>query len=125
MKDIDKLIDETLSKEDEALLRHYGSEPGFFKQAFALFRGDLGWVMWLVVLVQLALLVVALFALWETFTADEVMSALRWGIGAVVLVQISALLRSFMGMQFEANRVLREIKRLELRLVRLEGPEPH
>lgn len=41
----------------------------------------------------------------------------------MILVQLSTLLRGFMGMQFEANRVLREVKRLELRLVRMEGKE--
>lgn len=120
MKDIDELIGETLSKEDEALLKRYGAEPGYLSQALGLFRGDLGWVMWMVGIVQLLLFLAALFALWKTFTLGELIDALRWGVGAVVLVQLSVLLRSFMGMQFEANRVLREIKRLELRIVRLE-----
>jgi hypothetical protein len=35
-------------------------------------------------------------------------------------VQLSVLLRSFMGMHFEANRVLRGIQRVDLRLARLE-----
>ena len=125
MNRIDELINETLTKEDEALLASFGKEPSYFHQAMALFSGKLGWAMWLVGIVQLLLFVAAMYALYKAFIGDELMSVLRWGIGAVVLVQLSALLRSFMGMQFEANRVLREIKRLELRLVRLEEGRGH
>lgn len=123
MNKLDDLINEALSAEDEALLERYGREPGYFGQALALFRGRLGWVMWFVGIVQLLLFVAALYALYQMFAAGELMSALRWGIGAVVLVQVSTLLRSFMGMHFEANRLLRELKRVELRLVRMEGAD--
>lgn len=118
---LDDLINEALSREDEELLNRFAGEPGYFRQAFALFRGRLGWVMWLVGIVQLLLFIGAIYAIVQMFGAGDLMTALRWGIGAVVLVQLSTLLRSFMGMHFEANRMLREIKRLELRLVRLEG----
>lgn len=121
MSNIDDMIDEALSAEDREFLERYAGEPGYLKQAFGLFRGKLGWVMWFVGIVQLLLFVAALYCLWHVFTGDELLSALRWGVGAVILVQLSTLLRGFMGMQFEANRVLREVKRLELRLVRMEG----
>lgn len=118
---LDDLINEALSKEDEELLNQFAGEPGYFRQVFALFRGRLGWIMWLVGIVQLLLFLGAIYTIYHMFVSAELMTALRWGIGTVVLVQMSTLLRSFMGMHFEANRLLREIKRLELRLVRLEG----
>jgi hypothetical protein len=123
MSKIDDMIEETLSEEERALLEHYASEPGWVRQALGLFQGRLGWVMRFVFLVQILLFLAALYCLWELLTVKELMSGLRWGVGAVVLVQLSTLLRSFMGMQLEANRVLREIKRLELRLVRMESSE--
>lgn len=121
MSKIDDMIEEALSEEEGMLLEHYSGEPGYIRQALGLFRGKLGWVMWLVGIVQVLLFLAALYALWHVFTAAELMNALRWGVGAIVLVQLSTLLRGFMGMQFEANRVLREVKRLELRLVRMEN----
>ncbi|MEX0899507.1 MAG: DUF6768 family protein [Gammaproteobacteria bacterium] len=119
MKKIDDLITESLSDEDQVLMEQYGAETSYFNQAFALFRGRLGWVMWLVGVVQLLLFAGAAFAFWRLFVATELLIALRWGVGTVVLVQMSILLRSFMGMHFEANRVIREIKRVDLRIVRL------
>ena len=123
MKDIDELINETLSKEDEELLADYGHEPGYFRQAMALFRGKLGWVMWLVGIIQLLFFGAALYALYQVFVGTDLMSTLRWGIGTIVLVQLSTFLRGFMGMHFETNRALREIKRLELRMIRMESTE--
>lgn len=122
MSKIDDLIEESLSERDEALLAELDNEPGYFRQAFGLFRGTLGWVMWFVMIVQLLLFAAAMVALWVAFTAPETLTAVRWGVVAVILVQISIFLRSFMGAQFEANRVLREVKRLELRLAQRDAP---
>jgi hypothetical protein len=121
MSKIDDLINDTLSQEDERLLAEYGSEPGYFKQAFGLFRGPLSWVMWLVMICNVLIGVFAIWAVWQAMTAEVVLDAVRWGIGAVIAVQLVTFLRGFMGDHFEANRVLREIKRVELRLVRMES----
>jgi len=120
MTDIDERIERALSAEDEELLRRYGDEPGYIRQAFDLFRGRLGWVMWFVYIVQLLMFLAATYALYRLFTVAEIMTALQWGVGAVVLVQLTTFLRGLMGAQFEANRVLRSVSRLELRLIRLE-----
>lgn len=121
MSKIDELINETLSEEDERLLAEYGSEPGYFRQAFGLFRGPLSWVMWLVMICNVLIGAFAIWAVWQVMIAEATIAALRWGIAAVIAVQLVTFLRGFMGDHFEANRVLREIKRLELRLVRMES----
>jgi len=121
MRNIDERIEAALSAEDEALLEHYGDEPGYIRQALGLFRGRLGWVMWFIYITQALLFLAAVYAFYRLSTVGELMPALQWGVGAVILVQLTTFLRGFMGMHFEGNRLLREIKRLELRLVRLEG----
>lgn len=121
MPDIDERIEAALSAEDEALLERYGTEPGYIRQALGLFRGPLGWVMGFVYIVQAVLFLGGVFALYKLLTAVELLAGLQWGIGAVLLVQLSTFLRGFIGAQFEANRILRAVKRLELRLVRLES----
>lgn len=117
MNKIDDLIEEALSSEDQALLERFSKEPGYFRQAFNLFRGKLGWVMWLVGVVQLLFFIAALFTFWQMLQVDSTIAAVRWGIGTVVFVQMMTFLRGFMGMHFEANRVLREVQRLELRML--------
>ncbi len=118
MNKIDDLINQTLTEEDEKLLADFSNEPGYFSQAFALFTGRLGWVMWLVGIIQLVFFVFAVYALVQVFSNTDLLLALRWGVVAVILIQLSVFLRGFMGVHFEANRVMREVKRVELRLVR-------
>jgi len=121
--DIDERIEAALSAEDEALLEQYGDEPGYIRQALGLFRGRLGWVMGFVYITQILLFLAALYGVYRVLTVGELMPALQWGVGAVLLVQLTTMLRGFLGTHFEANRLLREIKRLELRLLRLEQAE--
>ncbi|RFF29810.1 DUF6768 family protein [Wenzhouxiangella sediminis] len=125
MSKIDDLIQESLSERDEALMAELNREPGYFKQAFGLFRGKLGWVMWVVMSGQLIVFVAAVFTLWSLFHAQDPVEAIQSGVIAVILVQIMTFLRGFMGDHFEANRVLREIARLELRLIsQRDEPSP-
>ena len=116
MSNIDELIQESLKEDDEALLQAGVPEPGYFAQAMALFRGQLGWVMWLVGVIQLLFFLGAVYSFVQLFGQAEILPALRWAVVTVVLVQLSTFLRGFMGSHFEANRVIRQVARLELRL---------
>ena len=44
MQDIDRMIEEALDGEEQALFRETAREPGFFEQAFGLLWGPNGWV---------------------------------------------------------------------------------
>lgn len=120
-RDIDEMIEETLSAEEQDLLERYGREPGYIRQAFGLFTGTLGWVMWLSYIGGLLAFAACFYALWQLFVTEETLVGLRWGVAAVLFFQLTVVLKGFMGSQLQSNRVLREIKRLELRLLRLEG----
>lgn len=121
MRDIDELIDQALSEEERALLARNEPEPGFVSQVLAMGRGRLGWVMWVSYVSSGVTFFAGVYALWQVFASADALAAVRWGVGALVLLQMTMLTKTYMGSHLEANRVLREIKRLELRLVRLEG----
>lgn len=120
MNDTDDLITRALSAEDRALLARH-AEPGYFSQATGLFRGPLGWVIWLSYLSGLAAFAGFVFALWRCWMAPAALPAVQWGVLAVVLFQVTMLVKSFLGSHLEANRLLRELKRIELRLALLPG----
>ena len=120
-RDIDEMIEETLSAEERDLLERYGREPGYVREAFGLLTGPLGWVMWLSYTGALLAFAACIHALWQLFVTEEVLVALRWGVAAVLFLQLTVILKGFMGSQLQSNRVLREVKRLELRLLHLEG----
>ncbi|TDR47363.1 hypothetical protein DFR29_10222 [Tahibacter aquaticus] len=115
MSKFDDLIGQALTEEDRALLASH-AEPGYLSQAMGLFRGPMSWVMWLVNVANGVSFLVGVYALWQMVNATDALLAVKWGIGALFLFQITTLCKTFMGNRMEANRMLREIKRVELQL---------
>ncbi len=114
MQDIDRMIEEALDGEEQALFRETATEPGFFNQAFGLFGGRNGWVNGVMVAVQAALFVGGLWAWWRFFEAETPLSALHWGLPAAVLVLMALIIKLGMMPELQANRLMRELKRIQL-----------
>jgi hypothetical protein len=116
MRDLDRMIDEALGDEERELLKRIGEEPGFFGQAFGLFRGPGGWVNVVVMVAQGVLFLAGAYAAWRFFEAVEPVTQLRWGLPSAVLLILSAILKMSLVPRMEGNHVVRELKRLELQL---------
>ncbi|MFN3670042.1 MAG: DUF6768 family protein [Brevundimonas sp.] len=114
MQDIDRMIEEALDGEDKALFRETAIEPGFFEQAFGLLGGRNGWVNILMMVIQAALFVGGLWAGWRFYQAETVLSALHWGLPAAVLLLMALIIKLGMMPEMQANRLMRELKRLQL-----------
>lgn len=121
MNKFDELIDQALSAEDRALLARHG-EASYLSQALGMFQGPWTWVMWLVNLVGGVAFIVAVYALWQVYAATDMLVAVKWGVGGLALLQLTVMGKSFMATHLEANRVLREVKRIELQLSLLRAP---
>lgn len=115
MSKIDDLIGKALTEEDRALLAQH-AEPGYLSQAFGMFRGPLAWTLWVTYVAGAVAFLGGIYALWQMAGAMEALAAIKWGVGAIFLFQISVLAKTFMGSHMEANRMLREVKRLELQV---------
>jgi hypothetical protein len=116
MRDLDELVEAELSREERELLSRIGDEPGFFGQAMGLFGGRLGWVNALMMLAQAALFVAGAYAAWRFFGAGDPVAQLRWGLPASVLLVASLMIKMAMWPEIHANRLMRELKRIELQL---------
>ena len=121
MNKIDDLIERALTEEDRALLASH-AEPGYLAQAFGLFRGPLAWVMWFVNIASGVAFVGGAYAAWRMFGTSDVLVAFKWGIAALFLFQVTTLCKTFMGNRMEVNRLLRELKRVELQVSLLREP---
>lgn len=126
MDKTDDLIRRALAAEDRQLLAHH-AEPGYVNQALGLFRGALGWVTWVTYLTGMLAFLGFGFAAWRCGSASEPLAAVQWGVTAIVLFQLSAMTKTYLGSRLEANRLLREIKRVELQvaLLRRDASAPH
>jgi hypothetical protein len=111
----DQLISQALSAEDQQLLARH-SEPGYIAQALGMFRGPWTWVMGLVYVVATAAFIGAVYALTRMYAAVDALDAVRYGVLGLFLFQFTVLGKQFMGSHLESNRMMRELKRLELQI---------
>ena len=113
MSKLDDLILEALSAQEQDILKDT-EELGWFALGTNLFKGKLGWVSWVVMITQTCLFLIGAYAAWQFFQATETIAALQWGFSAVVLLLAAMMLKMSMMPQIQADRVLRELKRVEL-----------
>jgi len=123
MRDLDAMIDEALAAEERDLLRAIGEEPGYLAQATSMFGGRTGWVNVVVMVTQTIAFLIAVWAAVRFFAATDVLDALHWGLPAATLMVMALVLKTSLRPVMEANRVIREVKRLELQLARMGRQE--
>lgn len=113
MSKLDDLIAEAMSAEEREILRET-EELGWFELGAKQFTGKLGWVSVVLMAVQTVLFVAAIWCAVGFFGATDVLSALHWGLPAAVLMILATILKTSLMPQIQADRVLRELKRVEL-----------
>lgn len=116
MRKIDDILNDALTAEERAVLDRLGPEPGLAGAARGLFTGGLGWVNAVLMIVQGAAFVAGAYAAWQFFEARDAVTQLRWGLPAMTLLLLSAMLKSMVWPAVHADRVIRELKRLEVQL---------
>lgn len=113
---IDELIREALEGEDREIIRET-EELGYFALGLSLFRGKLGWVTWVLMTVQTVMFIIGVWCAVRFFQAQDVLGAVKWGISGTVLWLMATQLKLSLVPQMQADRILRELKRVELMLV--------
>ncbi len=122
MDDLDRKIEEALNAEDRALLGSF-EEQGLFGQVFGIYSGKLGALALFATLLTLVLFGGAVYCGWKFFEATVAIDAARWGAGGIMLMVMVGFLKIWFWMRMESNRILREVKRLELQLARRQGTQ--
>lgn len=120
MEDIDKLIKETLTKE-EAKFYEELDEQNVFQMLGGLFQGKNKWMMFLMNIMTLIFFALFVYCIIMFFNADITKELLKWGIGSLMFLIGVSMLKLFAWMQMDKNALLRELKRLELQLMSLSG----
>ena len=114
-EEIDKLIEESLSKED-AQFYHDLDEQGMFKQWGGLYHGKLGkWA----ILVTTFQIIITLFAFWfgyKFFTVEDSILMAKYGVGLLIGVIMNGLLKQWHWMQMDKNSIMLEMKRMEFQI---------
>ena len=113
MTKLDDLIEEALSVEDRDIL-DATAEQGWFELGLSQFSGRLGWVTWLIMVLQVTMFLIGFWCAYQFYNSTEMLSALKWGISGAVMMLMGIILKMSLVPQMHADRILRELKRLEL-----------
>jgi hypothetical protein len=120
MDELDRKIAEALSAEDRELLGRFGDQ-GMFAQWFGVYQGPFRWMATGATVMTFLLVIAAVYCGWRLFGTTAVIDAVRWGTGVVVLIVAVGFLKIWFWLRMESNRVLREVKRIELQIARANG----
>jgi hypothetical protein len=116
--DLDELIRETLHQDESEMLRRL-EEPSLRTMVGDVFSGRLGWLMILTGFFILALFLLSVWAGIRFFRATEVVEMIRWGALMFLFWMATGFIKIFHWMEMERFAIVREVKRVELRLVQL------
>ena len=117
MSKLDRMIEEALDAEDRALFAELG-ERGMFGQIGELFSGKFGPWNIMTAIMQVIMFAGALYAGRQFIAVDDLSAMIRWGALAALLVAAMSAIKLMQWQQVQANRVIREVKRVELQFVR-------
>ena len=120
MEDIDKLIKETLSKE-EAKFYEDLEEQNILQMLTGLFHGKNKWLMYVMNFMTLIFFALFMYCMVMFFGTDQTNELIKWGIGGLMFLMVLSMLKLFAWLQMDKNALLRELKRLELQLLSLSG----
>jgi hypothetical protein len=119
MNKLDKMIAEALSEEDREIMAQT-SQRGVFAELFGQLSGHNAWIKWVSYLYIAVFVGLFIWAAWNFFAATDVLVALKWGVGAVVAVMFVAVLKLYLFTEIQTDRIIRELKRVELMLAARE-----
>ena len=121
MNDFEKTLRQSLSADDEAFLRDLEDGRGLFTQLGATFQGPMRFwslFVWVFVIGASGL---GFYCIWQMFSAPDTRSLILWTAGAWAAWTVQISLKQWVFQRMATLTLLREIKKLELRLSRLEG----
>ena len=116
----ERVILPTQDAEDRVLMDRFG-EQGIFAQVGGLFQGKLAWLAAVTFIVATIMVAIGIYAAWKFATVDDMTAMVRWGGLAWAGLTVQMMIKLWSWMRMESNRVIREVKRLELQIARLQA----
>ena len=117
---IDEQIKQALSEEVNQLKsKNDQIDANPFKQMKAGFNGKMSWMYMLVIFITSLFFVGMLYCGYQFYHAEDVKALLGWSIGIIVLALFTQISKMWYWTELGHNRVIREVKLLELQVAQL------
>ncbi len=119
MTGFDERLKGALDADDEAFLRRLDEERGLFAQIGDTMAGPLGGWAKLVAFASVLFAVVLAVAVWQMFVAGTERALILWTAAALAAFIAQGMLKQWFFERMNVLALLREMKRLELRIARI------
>ncbi len=119
-EEIDKLIKETLSKEEAKFYDDLG-EQNLLEMVGGLFTGKLKWILILMNIVHVLGFIAFVYCAIQFSSEQETNALIRWGGLSALFLVMTVMLKLFSWLQIDKNTLLRAIKRLEIQVSALSN----
>lgn len=120
MTDTDRRIRDALSADDEAFLDSLDKDRGLFAQIHETFRGPMRWLTIVANVLVIAATAAGIWAIVKILGADDTRALILWAAFGWAAWTIQIALKQWLWDRINTLGILRELKRIELRIARLE-----
>ena len=120
MNGFDEKMQQALDADDEAFLRELDAERGLFTQIGDTMKGPLGGWTTLTFFMSFLLAGFMFLAVWKMFNVEGIRELILWTAGALAALIALGFTKQWIFERMNFIALLRELKRLELRIARIE-----
>jgi len=124
MNGIDDKIRETLRREDAELLERFQKDFSPLEGLIETFRGKNRWLNVMAVVWTFVGLALSVLSAYRFFEAESTREMIGWATGFLWFSMWVAMLKLWFWMEMQCLPIMREIKRLELKIAELSRQPP-
>lgn len=118
-EEIDKLITESLNKDEAEFYRSLDGDQGLFQMIRGMYKGKLAWITGVMTFVHTIITVIAFYTGYLLFTIDNIADMIQYGSIMFIALIFASMIKLWTWMQMNRNSILQEIKRLEFQVAAL------
>ena len=120
MTSIDDKIKQALSDEYNDIIKENDKiDANPFRQMGVGFKGKMGWMYVGVIVFGIIFTIVSVYSIYSFYHETEIKPLIAWGITIIVTVLLTQIIKMWYWSELGHNRVIREIKLLELQLAQV------
>ena len=120
LKHLESRLRESLSEEDARYFDEL-KEQSLFNMISGLFKDKLAWIMVLLVIANVAVFILLVYAVVQIFSSTDLVIVVRWLTIAILSMLAIVMIKLVVWMQMYRNALLREILRLQVLVHSLKG----
>jgi len=121
MSNIDEQIRKALSAQDQKAIDELDEQPGLFELIGETFKGKQAWMSYYMYFVGIVVFIAGLYSLNQFFATPDIKTSLSWALAITACFFILAIVKVIGWQQIQKAEIMRELKRLEMRIMLLSG----